>query len=1399
MIDELTDRTPSGRFVRNLALSLSGGALLTLLGAGVAHANEAGTASDGAGATGTGDATAVGNHSGTQANQGTGASTGGSNLQVINQNAGVANVGVAVANTGGNIAVGNASVNNATANQVSSGGPTGLAVNNGNAGNSSNGSALINTGDAYAIGNESSTTIDQRADGSAQGALGGVLVLTQNAGVLNAGIARANTGGNIAVGNASGRARQGNGAVLNQIAATAGTTGGGATNSGEATNTSDGKATISTGNASAMGNRSSTTVSQAAGSGDGDGDGMGLSIITQAGGALNAGAALANTGGNRAAGNLSNSTAIVNPQTAQITGFGGVGFANNSGSATNTSDGTAWIVTGDATATGNESRTAIMQDADAEFGDMGVNIQTQFAPVINVGTARANTGGNRALGNGSANTTTVTQTAVEATVLPLLGVNGLGIANNSAEGANSSNGTAGIHTGDAVARGNRSSTDVTQQTEADGSGLAVQTQAEVVVNAGAGFANTGRNRARGNLSENRSQVGPQGVTMSSIGSAVGVQTANNSASSFNDSDGSATIFTGDASATGNESNTSLHQAIDPTGVAVQTQAAGVVNAGLGVANSGVNGAVGNSSDNAGGNGATLTQQATLSPNLMTAGVATASNQGEAGNSSDGTASIVTGNARGVGNHSTTDLDQRATASVDGLGAAVNTQVGVVANVGVGVANTGVNGALGNDSDNRAEGTQTSVVVPVALTAGVATASNAGSVTNATDGTAVITTGDASATGNTSDTDFRQSADASVPGLGIVVNTQAGGVVNAGAGIANSGVNGAAGNLSDSEAFLSQSNTVSPVALTTIAATTSNAGEASNASTGTGEIHTGAATATGNTSATRFSQEMDGTVDGMGAVVNTQLGGVANLGLGVANSGINGAVGNASNNDAGDSLADGLVQANTLTGGPVTVGAPVTVSNAGRSANTSDGWGYVHTGDAWASGNVSETDFQQRMTGTIGEDGMGVVPNVQAAGVLNLGVGVANSGVNLAVGNASGTPLPFPPLVAPFGNDASLTQTSVLSGGVIAGDLTPGGPVTMANSAEVGSSSNGTGKVFTGNATARGNVSASTLHQNLEGNVDGMGLVVGPQVGAIANVGVGVANTGINAAAGNLSNSVATTTQTNTAVNALGFVGDGPITVGSVGGQATNASDGEACVCTGNATATGNESTSTLSQDLVIGVDDGLSVVPMTGVILNAGFGLANSGVNAAIGNISQNDATATQSATYAAGPAEFVGPQTIVTGGGSSNSSDGTGKVGTGNAKAAGNISDSELAQAATVDGAGAFASIDGDISNRGAGVANAGVNLGVGNASRNTATLTQAATGRGTVSSMGMASNSSDGFGGVGDPNCEIPGETPVTPGVPSLPKTGGPLEVEAAIGLMLLLAGFGFRRVSRAAAKRA
>ncbi|MDQ2649038.1 MAG: hypothetical protein M3Z03_05750 [Actinomycetota bacterium] len=1413
---DVLDRTPSGRFVRNLALSISGGALLTLIGAGVAQANEAGTASGGQGAAGTGDANAVGNRSGTTATQGATVSTGTGNIQIINQNAGVANVGVAVANTGGNLAVGNVSNNDASTDQALGGGPLGLAMNNGSASNTSGGRALIQTGGADAIGNDSTTTLDQRAGALAHGTLGGVLVLSQDALVLNAGFGLANSGLNAAVGNASGQLGTPNTAGLLQTASKIGGPGG-VSNNGRAGNDTDGHATISTGNASSVGNRAHTKVSQIAGSG-GDGDDGGLDVITQLGGALNAGVAIGNTGVNGAVGNASTNVADVTgalPDGQDVdVDVTGVGFGTNSGSATNAADGTAWITTGDATAIGSDARTAIVQDANAELGEGGVHVQTQLAPVLNVGLGIANTGVNGAVGNVSQSGAATSQAA--------FGRDGggaalLGLVNNSGEASNASDGTASIHSGDASAHGNRSATDVSQWIEATGDDLAVQTEGAPVVNAGVAVANTGVNGAIGNASDNAVAL-QQRAELDPLDLTAAMATVSNSGVASNDSNGAASIATGHSSASGNESTTRVGQAIDPTGTAVQTQGALVVNAGLGVSNSGVNGAVGNASINRAPNdpGALLVQGATVDivPELL-AGVATVSNHGDASNTSNGSASITTGGARSVGNRSDTGLRQHANATIEGQGGVVNTQVGVVANLGSGVANTGMNGAVGNRSTNIAAGTQLSEVADSTIDTGVFTASNAGSVLNGSEGTATIATGDAEATGNVSVTDVEQAADGTVAGLGLAVSPQVGTVVNAGRAVASSGGNVAVGNISHNDVVALQRAQIGDgegggLLLTAPVVSNVNSIQVGNASDGTAEVHTGDAMARGNSSDTRLAQRSSAHVAGMGAVTNTQDAGVVNVGQGLANSGINGAVGNASNRgDGGQFTFDAVLQQEAYlgnTGGStpeLVAGGPVTNGNSASVGNTSNGWGYVHTGDTQAQGNVSATALNQDATGNVGEDGTGIVPNLQVAGVLNRGTGVANSGINGAVGNASGSGL-LPPLVPlPIGseNEAALFQTSTVAGD--AGALiVPVGPVTNHNAAEVRNTSDGTGKVLTGDALATGNVSSTNLNQSVRGNVDGLGLVIGPQLGVVTNVGVGVANSGVNGAFGNASNNTANSEQASTFTTPDPLSVFGPVTAGNTGAT-TNTSDGDACVCTGDAVATGNVSTSTLSQDLHIGVDDGLSVVPMTGIILNAGFGLANSGVNGAVGNLSQNLATSTQTATLdPTVTSPLVGPQTIVNGGGADNASNGTGKVGTGDARADGNLSTSDLVQGVSVDGAGAFAQVNGGIGNVGAAVANSGVNAGIGNASSNIADLDQTATGSGTVSNQGRASNASDGFGGVGDPDCEVPGDqvaTPDEPGVPTLPKTGGPVQVEAALALMMLLAGFTFRRLSQAAAARA
>ena len=149
------------------------------------------------------------------------------------------------------------------------------------------------------------------------------------------------------------------------------------------------------------------------------------------------------------------------------------------------------------------------------------------------------------------------------------------------------------------------------------------------------------------------------------------------------------------------------------------------------------------------------------------------------------------------------------------------------------------------------------------------------------------------------------------------------------------------------------------------------------------------------------------------------------------------------------------------------------------------------------------------------------------------------------------------------------------------------------------------------------------------------------------------------------------------------------------------------------------------------------------------------------------------------------------------NESDGTAEVGSGNAKAIGNDSDTVMTQGAVIDGDGSpvISSILGTTANAGLGIADTGDNHGTGNDSVNNATLTQVATGDGIVSNQGSARNASDGTARIGDPDCddEVTTTTPEKPTTPGLPRTGGPLEVEAAIGLMLLLAGFGLRRQAK------
>ena len=194
------------------------------------------------------------------------------------------------------------------------------------------------------------------------------------------------------------------------------------------------------------------------------------------------------------------------------------------------------------------------------------------------------------------------------------------------------------------------------------------------------------------------------------------------------------------------------------GFILNTQVAAVHNVGLGVANTGVNLAVGNVSDN----DADLEDQTAevASDNdgddgdvTVIAGIITAANNGTASNSSDGSASIATGNAEGRGQPRARPTSARPrTATISGLGGIINTQAADVVNAGVGVANSGLNVAVGNVSDNDADLDQRARIasdnggdVDDSTVAGTfITATNNGTASNTSDGTANVNTGNADA-------------------------------------------------------------------------------------------------------------------------------------------------------------------------------------------------------------------------------------------------------------------------------------------------------------------------------------------------------------------------------------------------------------------------------------------------------------------------------------------------------------------------------------------------------------------------------------------------------------------------------------------------------------------------------
>lgn len=370
---------------------------------------------------------------------------------------------------------------------------------------------------SYAVGGGVALALAFAAPSAAQD------VVVQDATVVNGGVALANSGGNTAVGNDST-----NVAVTGQ---SANGVLGGFNSAGGGGNSSSGTASVTTGSSTAVGSTSQTAVAQSAATGGG----AGPNVVSQDATVINAGVGVANSGGNSATGNDSTNVAVTGQDADGALAF------NNAGGG-NTSTGDASIVTGSATAVGTDADTVVTQAATDGDGDGVLDVTVQDAAVINLGLAVANSGLNRdVVGNDSANAALTLQQA-----------NGLLAANNGG-GGNSSSGNASVVTGAATAVGVEADVIVDQGVAgADDGGIDIVFQQPVVLTIGGAFANTGLNSG---------VTGNDSFNLALLVQSTGGLVASNAGSAGNQSTGTASVVTGNATAAGTRVITAVRQRV----------------------------------------------------------------------------------------------------------------------------------------------------------------------------------------------------------------------------------------------------------------------------------------------------------------------------------------------------------------------------------------------------------------------------------------------------------------------------------------------------------------------------------------------------------------------------------------------------------------------------------------------------------------------------------------------------------------------------------------------------------------------------------------------------------------------------------------------------------------------
>jgi hypothetical protein len=293
------------------------------------------------------------------------------------------------------------------------------------------------------------------------------------------------------------------------------------------------------------------------------------------------------------------------------------------------------VSTGKASATGVSSETNVQQAAAGGGGDNSLTIADQKTNVSNDGDASASTGDNVAIGNNSLNVAANDQDARARSR------RGDALAVNQADVSNDSDGSADISTGDAHATGVVSDTSVDQDLVGAGgkNGVTIADQTVNVHNDGDADADSGGNLAIGNNSLNVAVNDQDARARSRRGDAL----AFNGADVSNRSDGSASVDTGNATATGVDASLDGSQSVVGGGTNSLTlldQKATFKNDGDANAGSGNNASLGNNSLNVSVNDQVA--------RVRRRGDAIAVNVVDVGNDSNGDGSVSTGNSTAWG-------------------------------------------------------------------------------------------------------------------------------------------------------------------------------------------------------------------------------------------------------------------------------------------------------------------------------------------------------------------------------------------------------------------------------------------------------------------------------------------------------------------------------------------------------------------------------------------------------------------------------------------------------------------------------------------------------------------------------------------------------------------------------